>query len=317
MGLEAEMKVLVTGVAGFIGSHLWKIARESHTVIPTARWSNGRHFGRISDIGGPNDVWWADLTQRSQVSGMCEGVDAVIHCAAMTFVDHSIRDPEPFIRNNIDSTVNLLEEARVSGVKRFIMVSTDEVYGPILEGQHTEESPLSPSNPYSASKAAAEMFAMSYHKTYGMEVIVTRTENNYGRWQARKVIPVFVERALQDKPLPVYGDGKHRRQWLRVEDHCKGLLHVLEHGKAGEVYNIAGEQELENLELARMVLRLLGKPADRIQFVPDHDIRPGHDRRYAISSEKLRELGWKPSWTLDDGFADAVSWYAHNAEWLR
>ncbi|MHC4716585.1 MAG: dTDP-glucose 4,6-dehydratase [Planctomycetota bacterium] len=313
------MKVLISGVLGFIGSHLWKIMSESgYNVLPTARHGGPRSAMRVSDRRR-KDIYWADLTSRSQITGMCEGVDAVIHCAAKTFVDHSIRDPEPFIRNNVDSTVNLLEEARVSGVKRFIMVSTDEVYGPIMKGQHTEESPLAPSNPYSASKAAAEMFALSYATTYGMEVIVTRTENNYGRWQDRKVIPVFVQRALQDKPLPVYGDGKHRRQWLRVEDHCEGLIHVLEHGEAGQVYNIAGEQELENLELAKMVLRLLDKPEDQIQFVPDHDIRPGHDRRYAICSKKLRDhsLGWKPSWNLEDGFADAVEWYSSHAEWLR
>jgi dTDP-glucose 4,6-dehydratase len=246
-------------------------------------------------------------------------VDAVVHFAAKTFVDYSIRDVWPFLQANVIGTYNLLEDARKYGVKRYIQIGTDEVYGAIKEGAYKEDARLNPTNPYSATKAGADCLALCYANTYGLHTTVTRTENNYGPMQGmEKAIPVFVRAALKGEPLPVYGDGKHRRMWLWVEDHIDALLLLLKADyPPGEIFHIAGEQEIENLELAKHVLRLCGKPEDQIRFVDEFNVRRGHDRRYSLDCTKLRTLGWTPKVSLERGLDMAVSWYRFNSWWLE
>lgn len=259
------------------------------------------------------DGWVYDLEVEGSHNFACGMGNVVCH---NTFVDHSIREPKPFISDNLVGTFNLLEQARKFKPKLFIQVSTDEVYGSILEGAHTETSPLAPKNPYSASKAAADLLALSYCNTYGVPIIITRTENNYGEFQhPQKVLPTFVHKAMKNKPLPVYGDGKHRRMWLYVLDHCKAIYFLIGKGKIGEIYHVASSEEMENIELAKRVLKVLGKPDDMIQFIDDSKIRPGHDRRYAIDSSRIRNLGWEQTHTLDNTFEQVVQWYAKNEWW--
>lgn len=316
------MKFLCTGALGFIGSYFCKYALAYDpevSIVGVARNTNQKHIERVREILSNNRfrLYYADFV-RDDLSEVFEGVDYVFHFGAKTFVDHSIRAPEPFVESNVIGTYRILEEARKSRqLKMYFQVSTDEVYGAILSGSYKEDSLLNPTNPYSATKAAGDMLALSYHNTYGLKVIITRTENNYGPFQGtEKVMPTFVRKALAGEPLPVYGDGKHRRMWLHVEDHCRALLHLLEHGKAGEIYHVAGEQELENLELARRILRLVGKPEDQITFVPDYNIRPGHDRRYALNVDKLKSTGWGLKYSLDEGLQETVQWYKDNQWWL-
>lgn len=316
------MKFLVTGVLGFIGSYFAKYTlrtRPDVSIIGVNRNSSQKNLARIQEImKDPRfTLYYADFS-RDPLAEIFKDVDCVFHFGAKTMVDHSIVNPQPFIESNIVGIYRILEEARRSTqLKLFLNVSTDEVYGSISEGAYKEDSCLNPSNPYSATKAAGDMLVTSYHITYGLPTIITRTENNYGPFQGtEKVMPVFVKKALANEPLPVYGDGKHRRKWLYVEDHCRALLHLLERGKRGEIYHVAGEQELENLELAKKILKLLGKPEDLIAFVPDHDIRPGHDRRYALDVQKLKSTGWKAEYSLDKGFKLAVDWYKNNQWWF-
>src|SRR3989344_6810830 len=297
-----RMKLFVTGITGFIGSHFGRMALAAgHDVVGLARQSDTRNISRIEDYQALSRfrLVYGDLT--ADISGLLEGAEAVVNFAARTFVDHSILDPEPFIQSNIVGTYKLLEQARKYKQKLYVQVSTDEVYGAILDGAYKEDARLNPTNPYSSTKAAADMLCLSYWNTYKVPIIITRTENNYGPWQhPQKALPVFVGKALRNEKLPVYGDGKHRRMWLHVEDHCRAILHLLEHGNAGEIYHVAGEEELENVELAKRVLDILGKPHDLISFIPDFNIRPGHDRRYALDVTKLRTIGWKPEFTLRD-----------------
>jgi dTDP-glucose 4,6-dehydratase len=310
------MKILVTGMYGFVGSCLIKLLLDNnYEIIGFGRSTNQQNRSRLSPITGRDiKIIHGDLT--GDISELCEGVDVVIHTAAKTFVDHSIRTPMPFIHSNIVGTFNLLESARLNKVKRYIQVSTDEVYGSILEGAHTETSPLSPSNPYAATKAAADCLVQSYVKTYGLNAVITRTENNCGPFQhTQKAFPVFVRKALNNEPLPVYGDGKHRRMWIHVTDHCRALMFLIDHGDKGEIFNVAGSQEMENIELARFILSTLGKSEDMIEYIPDHDIRPGHDRRYALDSSKIRSLGWSPVMQLEETLRTTVEWYRDNLWW--
>jgi len=312
------MKVLVTGVYGFIGSCLTHMLLDKgYDVIGFGRSTDQNNILRIKKIKKNNlKIIHGDLT--TDITELCEGVDVVIHTAAKTFVDHSIRTPMPFIQSNLVGTYNLLESARQNKVKRYIQTSTDEVYGSILEGFHTEESPLNPSNPYAATKAAADCLVQSYVKTYGLNAVITRTENNCGPFQhPQKVLPVFVKKALNNERLPVYGDGKHKRMWIHVSDHCKALIFLINNGGKGEIYNVAGSQELENIELAKIVLRTLGKSEDMLEYIPDHDIRPGHDRRYALDSSKLRKLGWIPEMDLNETLTSTIEWYKNNQWWIN
>ncbi|MCI0378505.1 MAG: GDP-mannose 4,6-dehydratase [Gemmataceae bacterium] len=323
------MKILVTGGSGFIGSafvrYLLQYYSKQHSIRCLVRDTNQRHWKRLwafdhvraAESDGSLHVIKGDLL--GDLSDLCEYVDWVVHFAAKTFVDHSIRDPLPFIETNVIGTYRLLEDARRNRVKRFVHVSTDEVYGSIPLGSYAEDARTNPTNPYAASKAGADALVLSYAHSFGLHTTVTRTENNYGIMQhPQKALPVFVKAACENRPLPVYGDGQHVRQWLWVEDHVRGILRLLESDyPPGEVFHIAGNQELTNLELAKRVLRILGKSQDRIELVPDQDIRPGHDRRYALQCDKLKQLGWAPQVSLDEGLPMAVNWYADNRWWLE
>lgn len=339
------MRILVTGIYGFIGSHFAKHVLENDIGVQIIG------FGRNSDQGNvsrltmvPHEHWHrlkvvhGDLCDANALSGICEGIDVVVNFAAKTFVDHSLKDAAPFVQSNIVGAVNLMDDARRYGVKRFVQVSTDEVYGQILTGAYKEDALLNPRNPYSWSKACADLYALQLHRTYGFPCIVTRTENNFGPWQHRqKAIPTFVRSALAGEPLPVYGDGLHVRCWLHVEEHCRAIWHLVKRSFVpeppsypspgcfklsgcymfGEVFHVAGEEELTNIELAKIVLRTLGKPENAIRFVPDHDVRPGHDRRYALDCSKLRATGFEVKQDLHAKLAEAVRWYAANPGWTK
>jgi dTDP-glucose 4,6-dehydratase len=316
------MNVLVTGGSGFIGSNLVR-----HLLQQRPGWKVV-NLDKLTYAGNPESLSDLERDPRYQfVHGdignhelvahtlRSHGIELVIHSAAETHVDRSILGPEVFSRTNVLGTATLLEMSRRAGVRRFLMVSTDEVYGSLgPTGLFTEKTPLDPSSPYSASKAGADMLALAYAHTYGFDVVVTRCSNNYGPYQfPEKLIPLMIINALEDKALPVYGDGKNVREWLHVEDHCSALLAVAEKGQAGEVYNVGSSAEKPNIEVVERILGHLEKPKSLIKYVQD---RPGHDRRYAIDSTKLRsELGWKPVFEFEAGIAATVRWYLDNKRW--
>jgi len=325
------MHVLVTGARGFIGSAFvrsWLANRELPITKITAYcrntndWAKSRLEEHTSVIDAQEKgllrIAYGDLG--GDVSGLCEGIDAVIHFAAKTYVDHSIRDPGPFVQANMLGTATLLEDARRQGVKAFINISTDEVYGQILEGAYDESAPLCPRNPYAATKAGADALAIAYFYTFKMWTAVTRTENNYGIYQhPQKALPVFIGHALRGEHLPVYGDGEHIRQWLFVQDHINAIMTLLQQYTqlpGGEVWHIAGNQEFTNNQLARHILRLTEQPETNIKHLDDMNIRPGHDRRYALHCKKMHALGWKPTVNLADGLKMCVEWYTNNPSWL-
>ena len=316
------MRCLLTGSTGFVCSHLAQLLVDhGHTVTAFSRPINSRGEKRVEPFRDKVNWIFGDLADGC--SGVCEGQDIVLHLAAKTFVDHSIKSPESFVRDNIIGTFNLLEDARLNRVKRFFLASTDEVLGQILEGQHDERAPICPRNPYAATKAGAEALAISYAHTYGLHTVITRCENIYGPLQhPQKVFPTFVRALLNKQNLPVYGDGQHVRQWLWVDDAARAFEHLMVHPdvQPGEIIHIAGHQELTNLELAERIIWAFN-PAltwqEHIQYVPDHDIRPGHDRRYALATAKINNLGWTARTNLGDGIAKAVRWYVENKEWLQ
>ena len=312
------MRLLVTGAHGFIASHFIKkvLATTDWTVLGHNRNSNQKNKLRLPQENPERfSMVYGDLSEN--VSSLCERIDVVVNFAALSFVDHSIKDPKAFLYNNVTGTLNLLEDARRYGVGRFIHISTDEVYGSIDQGSHTEESPLAPGNPYSASKAAADMWCLSYMNTYKMPITITRCENCYGIYQhLQKLIPAFVSRALTDQSLPVYGDGLHKRMWLHVEDKADAIITIINKGTTG-IYNIAGEDEHTNIEMTKSILSILNKPESLIKYIPDEKARPGHDRRYSIDSSKLRKLGWSPKRSIATHLKDTVIWYKENPLWTR
>ncbi len=317
------MRVLVTGGAGFIGSNLVRhllAVRPDVEVVNLDCLTYAGNLESLSDLeSDPRHIFVrGDVGDRALVTELLERhqVQVVLHLAAESHVDRSILGPEVFCRTNVLGTATLLEAARLAGVRRFVQVSTDEVYGSLgPSGRFTEETPLCPSSPYSASKASADLLALAYHRTFGMDVVVTRCSNNYGPYQfPEKLIPLMVINAMADKHLPVYGDGQNVREWLHVEDHCTALVAVMEGGRAGEVYNIGSNDEQPNLEVVRRILRFVGKPDSLIKYVQD---RPGHDRRYAIDSSKLRQLGWRPRHDFESGLQATVKWYLGNERWWR
>ncbi len=315
------MKVLVTGGAGFIGSNFVRYMLEQHPgdqIVVLDKFTYAGNLRNLEQVlNHPRlSLVILDLCH-ADVAKAVRGCDAVVHMAAESHVDRSIHNAAVFVRTNVEGTLNLSECCRRAKVKRFLQVSTDEVYGSLgLEGKFTETSPLDPSSPYSASKAAADLLVLSYFKTHRFPAIVTRCSNNYGPYQfPEKFIPLMISQALADQPLPVYGDGANVRNWIHVADHCRALDLVLHRGREGEVYNIGGPSECANITVARRILALTGRPASLIRFVPD---RPAHDRRYAIDYTKLRqELGWEPMVEFEQGLAQTILWYRNRADWLE
>jgi len=316
------MKILVTGGAGFIGSAFVRllIAETDHHVVNLDKLTYAGNLENLEPVAGSDRYRFVhgDICDAELVEGTiaAEHPDAIAHFAAESHVDRSILSPEPVIQTNFRGTFTLLDAARKAKLARFVHVSTDEVYGslgPPLEA--TEEFPLNPSSPYSASKAGADLLARSYFLTYKLPVLITRASNNYGPYHfPEKLIPLMISNALEDRSLPVYGNRMQIRDWLYVEDHCRGILSVLLKGREGEIYNIGGNRSLPNLEVVRQVLTLTGKPESLIQYVTD---RPGHDRRYDLSSEKLmRETGWKPVVDFEDGLARTIEWYRAHTAWV-
>lgn len=316
------MYLLITGGAGFIGSNFirYMISRYNYQLINLDKLTYAGNLENLDDI--KNDPRYiivrGDITDWHRVKEIFSNkIDVVVNFAAESHVDRSIEDSGVFIQTNIEGTHVLLEAARQYGVEKFVQISTDEVYGSLeQQGYFTEESPLNPSSPYSASKAAADLLALAYFKTYNLPVIITRCSNNYGPYQfPEKLIPLMITNALEDKPLPVYGDGLNVRDWLHVEDHCAALDLVLHQGKPGRVYNIGGSNERTNIEIVHLILAELGKSESLITYVKD---RPGHDRRYAINAARLRrELNWRPGYTFEEGLKWTVKWYCENKSWWQ
>lgn len=311
-------KILVTGGAGFIGSNFIRYMLQEHP-YHIINLDALTYCGNLENLRGVEDdprytFVRGSITDRKLVDGIIKDVDAVINFAAESHVDRSIEDPEIFIRTNILGTQTLLEASRKHGVERFIQISTDEVYGSAEKGYFTEETPLAPNSPYSASKASADLMVRAYHRTYGLPVNITRCSNNYGPYQfPEKLIPLMITNALENKPLPVYGDGMNVRDWIHVLDHCRAVDLVLHRGRVGEVYNIGGNSERRNIEIVELIVRELGKDESLIRFVED---RPGHDRRYAIDASKIRnELGWKPLYSFEEGIRETIRWYIDNRDW--
>ncbi len=314
------MRVLVTGGAGFIGSHLVRqLLARGETVVNLDALRYSGNLENLTDVAGSRAYAFVhgDICDAATVEKTLKehGIDTVINCAAETHVDRSVLDPGSFARTDVIGTGVLLEEARKAGVRRFLQVSTDEVYGSVETGYSKEDDRLDPRSPYSASKAGGDLLAQSYGTTYQFPVLITRGSNTYGPNQyPEKFIPLFVTNAIEDQPLPLYGDGRYRRDWLSVFDHCAAIEHVLRHGEPGGIYNIGGGNERENLEVAEMILRWLGKPRSLIRFVTD---RPGHDRRYAVDTARVRALGWSPTVPFEQGLHATVEWYAKNTAWWR
>lgn len=318
------MRLLVTGGCGFIGSNFIRYVLQHYAPEFVSNVDALTYAGNLASTadlaekyGGRYEFYKADIASADQMDALMEKhrFFAVINFAAESHVDRSINSPRNFIHTNVVGTSVLLDCARRHGVKRFVQISTDEVYGSLgPEGRFTERSPIDPSSPYSASKASADLLALACHKTYGQEVVITRCSNNYGPYQyPEKLIPLMILNALHDKPLPVYGDGLNVRDWIHVEDHCAAIVAALLEGKPGEVYNIGSDGEMRNLDVVHMILDHLGKPKELIQFVTD---RLGHDRRYAIDSAKARaELKWKPRHRPEQGIRETVDWYLANRAW--
>ncbi|MCA2976902.1 MAG: dTDP-glucose 4,6-dehydratase [Myxococcaceae bacterium] len=316
------MNVLVTGGCGFIGSNLLHWLRKHRPQWTVVNLDKLTYAGNLENLtaleGDPKHVFvQGDIANRELVDHVLRThrIDAIMHLAAESHVDRSILGPEAFIKTNVLGTQVLLEAARHAKVNRFLMVSTDEVYGSLgPTGLFSETTPLAPSSPYSSSKASADLIALAYEHTYGLDVVVTRCSNNYGPFQfPEKLIPLMVINALHDKPLPVYGDGLNVRDWLHVDDHCSALVTVLEKGKKGNVYNIGGNSERTNIVIVKTILHAVGKPETLIKYVTD---RPGHDRRYAIDASKIRaELGWQPAHVFEQALAQTVNWYLEHKPW--
>ena len=316
------MRILVTGGAGFIGSNFIRYVLHRHSGWEVTNLDKLTYAGNLENL---NDVEnnpkyhfvRGDIADRELISNLLQDkFDAVVNFAAESHVDRSILDASPFIQTNIKGTEVLLEGARQYHVERFIQVSTDEVYGSMLNGGFTETSPLSPNSPYAATKAAADLLCRAYAQTYGLPIIITRSSNNFGPYQfPEKLIPLAITNALEGKPIPVYGDGLNIRDWIYVEDHCRALESVIQKGSPGEIYNIAANQERTNLELIHSLLNIMGKPRELITFVTD---RPAHDRRYALDTSKIaRDLGWQPTYSFEEALLDTVNWYLSHESWWR
>ena len=313
------MKLLITGGAGFIGSNFahWILAREPGLSVV--------NLDKLTYAGNPENLRGldaerhrflrGDVADPTAVEEALSSCDALVHFAAETHVDRSIQNADDFLRTNIQGTHTLLEAARKAGLKRFVHISTDEVYGSLEQGEAGEDSPIRPNSPYAASKAGADHLARAYQVTYGLPAVVVRGSNNYGPRQfPEKFLPLLITNALEDEPLPIYGDGNYVREWIFVEDFCEGIATVLKKGEPGQVYNIGSGDRRVNLDVVQAILKKMGKPQSLVRHVTD---RLGHDRRYAISSEKLRALGWSPKHSFESGLDETIEWYRDNGAWWR
>jgi len=313
--------VLVTGGAGFIGSNFIHFMMNKYKDYKIINFDALTYAGNLDNLKGiENDARYifikGDIISKQDVDTAMEGVDAVVHFAAESHVDRSIEDPEVFIKTNVLGTQVLLDCAKAHKIKRFIHVSTDEVYGSLGDtGCFTETTLVAPNSPYSASKAGSDLLVQAYFETYGLSAIITRCSNNYGSYQfPEKLIPLMISNALEGKALPVYGDGMNVRDWLYVEDHCSAIDLILHKGREGETYNIGGNNEWHNIDIVKLILKEMGKSEALITFVKD---RRGHDRRYAIDAGKIKEkLGWCPSMQFEDGIKKTIQWYLDNTEWM-
>jgi len=316
------MNLLVTGGAGFIGSNFIRYILDKYSDYRVINLDKLTYAGNLENLTGiDKDPRYAfekgDICDKTRVQ-MCVvryEIDMIVHFAAESHVDRSILGASEFVQTNVVGINVLLEVVKELKIKRFLQVSTDEVYGSLGDsGLFTEETPLHPNSPYSASKASADMLALAYHHTFGLPIVMTRCSNNYGPYQfPEKLIPLMIANALNDKPLPVYGDGMNVRDWLHVKDHCSAIDTVLHKGRIGEVYNIGGNNEKPNIEIIKLILQNLNKPESLITYVKD---RLGHDRRYAIDSSKIQKaVGWKPAYTFERGIAETIQWYVDNKQW--
>ncbi|WP_042165709.1 dTDP-glucose 4,6-dehydratase [Paenibacillus gorillae] len=318
------MKLIVTGGAGFIGSNFVLYMMKKYPEYKIINVDALTYAGNLENLrsieGNPNYTFVkADIADKSALEPLfaAGNIDAVLNFAAESHVDRSILHPEIFVQTNILGTQTLLDLSKQYNISKFVQVSTDEVYGTLGDtGLFTEETPLAPNSPYSASKAGADLLVRAYHETFGLPINITRCSNNYGPYQfPEKLIPLMIQNALQDKPLPVYGDGLNVRDWLYVEDHCSAIDLVLHKGRNGEVYNVGGNNERTNVHVVKTILEELGKPDTLITYVKD---RLGHDRRYAIDADKIRnELGWQPQYPYENGIKETIRWYLTNTEWME
>lgn len=316
--------VLVTGGAGFIGSNFVRYFLEAHSDVHVVNFDKLTYAGNLENLTEVQNhprysFMRGDICERAELEAAFRkfSVDTIVHFAAESHVDRSILGAGVFITTNVLGTQVLLDVAKDIGVERFLHVSTDELYGSLgPEGKFTEKTPLHPNSPYAASKASSDMIALAYQHTFGLPVVVTRCSNNYGPYQfPEKLIPLMIMNALDNKPLPVYGDGLNIRDWLHVTDHCRAIDTVLHKGRMGEVYNIGGNNEWKNIDIVRLLLKHMGKPDSLITYVKD---RLGHDRRYAMDASKVAaELGWVPSYMFERGLAETIDWYVAHQEWAK
>lgn len=314
--------LLVTGGAGFIGSNFVRYMLNRHADLNVVVYDKLTYAGNLDNLLPVSEdsrykFVRGDIADRETVAAALASnhIDTVVNFAAESHVDRSILNPDAFIETNSLGTFVLLDESRKHGVERFLQVSTDEVYGSIPEGFFKEGDPLEPNSPYAASKASGDLMARAYYVTYGLNTVVTRGSNTFGPYQyPEKLLPLFISNALDDEPLPLYGDGRQVRDWLYVEDHCSGIETVLLKGEPGEAYNIGGENERHNIDVVRQMLAILGKPESLIRQVED---RPGHDRRYALDTTKLHNLGWQQAYSFEEALEATVEWYVKNEWWWR
>jgi dTDP-glucose 4,6-dehydratase len=314
--------LLVTGGAGFIGSNFVRYMLERYPDLHVVVFDKMTYAGNLDNLEDVSEnenyrFMRGDIADRQAIARLLESnqIDTVVNFAAESHVDRSILDPDAFIQTDVVGVYTLLDECRKLEIERVLHVSTDEVYGSIAEGAFKEGDPMKPNSPYAASKAGGELMVRAYNVTFGLNAMVTRGSNTFGPYQyPEKLLPLFITNAIDDEPLPLYGDGRQVRDWLFVDDHCAGIDLVLRQGKPGEAYNLGGENERHNIDVVKHMLSILGKPESLIQHVED---RPGHDRRYALDNSKIRELGWQPSLSFDEALERTVRWYADNEHWWR
>ncbi|HEY9721580.1 MAG TPA: dTDP-glucose 4,6-dehydratase [Oscillatoriaceae cyanobacterium] len=317
---DVPLRIIVTGGAGFIGSNFVRMLLNEHPEHEVTVLDALTYAGNLASLEDLQSIprfrfVHGDICDAPLVDSLAAKADAIVHFAAESHVDRSISDPGIFVQTNVQGTLTLLEAAKKHKLTRFVHVSTDEVYGSLgPTGLFTEETPIAPNSPYSASKASSDLMARAYHETFGLPVMITRCSNNYGPYQfPEKLIPFFIASLLDGASVPVYGDGLNVRDWLHVEDHCQAISLVLHRGVPGEVYNIGGNNERTNLAITQLLIEKLGRDERAIKYVQD---RPGHDRRYAIDASKItRELGWKPKYTFETGIAQTIEWYLANRDW--